>query len=202
MLVSAAIAETIIDPIVSQAANGEPALYSALDLLPAPVYVTDPMGFVTYFNRACIGFSGRMPVVGKDRWCVTWKLYTADGDYLPHEQCPMAHAIRSATRVRGLKAMAARPDGTRVTFTPFPTPLLGPAGELLGAVNILIDVSDQRQIDKLVAEAKRCRRLAAGIGDTHTAHVLQRLSEEYLVKAADLRHLIAEQALPTREQRI
>lgn len=202
MLVSAALAETILAPIVSRAASGEPAVYSALDLLPAPIYVTDPTGFVTYFNRACIGFTGRMPVAGKDRWCVTWKLYTADGDYLPHEQCSMAHAIRHRTSVRGLKAVAARPDGTRVTFTPFPTPLLGPAGELIGAINILIDVSGQRQIGELETEAERYQKQAATLEDSHTAHVLQRLSEEYLVKARDLRHLIAEQALRPLEQRI
>ena len=46
---------------------------SVLDALPAPVYLTDPDGLVTYWNRACAEFAGREPQLGKDRWCVTWQ---------------------------------------------------------------------------------------------------------------------------------
>jgi hypothetical protein len=37
--------------------------------------------------------------------------------------------------------MNLRPDGTRVTFLPFPTPLFDEYGGLKGAVNILIDLA-------------------------------------------------------------
>lgn len=43
--------------------------------------------------------------------------------YLPHDECPMAQAIKLAKPLRGAYADAERPDGTRVRFTPFPTPL-------------------------------------------------------------------------------
>jgi PAS domain S-box-containing protein len=46
--------------------------------------------------------------------------------------------------VRGLEAVAERPDGTRVPFAPFPTPLFRPNGELAGAVNMLMDLSDRK----------------------------------------------------------
>jgi PAS domain-containing protein len=97
-------------------------LSAALDQLPAPIYVTDAEGVVTYFNPSCIGFAGRTPSVGKDRWCVTWKLYTDDGKFLPHDSCPMADAIKSKRIIRGVTAVAERPDGTRVNFMPYPTP--------------------------------------------------------------------------------
>ena len=83
-------AETILEKAVSAAQAGERPLLEALDELPAAVYVTDADGLVTYFNPACIDFSGRRPQVGCDRWCVTWKLYTNEGEVLPHDQCPMA----------------------------------------------------------------------------------------------------------------
>src|SRR5688572_18805167 len=94
--------------------RGLGALYQTLDLLPAPIYVTDAGGLVTYANAACVGFAGRRPAIGKDRWCVTWKLYTEDGEFLPHDRCPMALTIRQAKPIRGLSAVAERPDGTRV----------------------------------------------------------------------------------------
>jgi len=79
-----------------------------LDALPAAIYTTDPEGRVTYYNPACVEFSGRTPQLGADRWCVTWKLYTETGEHLPHDRCPMALAIRQKTggsrRTRGRRA--------------------------------------------------------------------------------------------------
>jgi hypothetical protein len=69
---------------------------------------------------------------------------------------------------------------------PFPTPLLGESGELLGAVNMLIDVTDSRQVNELRAQASRCRRLAISAGDQRTADTLNLMAAEYETKAAEL----------------
>ena len=113
-------------------------LRAVLDGLATPTYVTDDDGLVIYANDACAAFAGRVPAPGQDRWCVTHRLYTDDGVFLPHEECPMAVAIRSRTPIRGVSAVAERPDGSRVAFTPLPTPIFGRQGKLLGAVNMLI----------------------------------------------------------------
>jgi PAS domain-containing protein len=178
--------EQILSTAIEAVERGGDDLYSALEALEAPIYVTDPEGVITHFNQACIGFAGRTPTVGKDRWCVTWKLYTDDGDFLPHDECPMAIAIRKKAPVRGVTAVAERPDGARVTFMPFPTPLLGPDGELLGAINMLIDVTDARQIDDLRFQSYRCHRLATAAGDQRTADTLNLMAAEYEAKARDL----------------
>jgi hypothetical protein len=57
----------------------------------------------------------------------------------------MATAIRESQPVRGIKAIAERPDGTRVSFLPFPTPLFDDDGKLIAALNMLTDVTDRRQ---------------------------------------------------------
>jgi PAS domain-containing protein len=154
-------------------------LEAALDGLTAPIYVTDPHGVVTYFNPSCTGFAGRTPIVGKDRWCVTWKLYDADGTFLPHDCCPMAQAIKEQRPIRGVVAIAERPDGTRVKFMPYPTPLISTQGELLGAVNMLIDVTDERQIEELNSQAARCRRLADCNFDAEVRPMLISMAKEY-----------------------
>lgn len=161
----------------------------ALDSLPAPIYVTDPEGRVTYFNEACVAFAGRRPVVGEDRWCVTWRLYTDDGAFLPHEECPMAVAVRERRPVRGAEAIAERPDGTRLHFTPFPTPIFDEEGEFVGAVNMLVDISDRKRARYLSEQAKRCRRLAKTIGDRVTIETLSRMADEYEAKAGELERL-------------
>ncbi len=142
-----------------------------LDELPAPIYTTDANGGVTYWNRACIAFAGREPQLGKDRWCVTWQLYTTTGEPLRHEDCPMADAIRHQRPVRDAVAIAERPDGSRVAFRAYPTPLFAEDGTLTGAVNMLVDVSEE-QARALHVQAEHCRRLADSTFDSKTSRVL------------------------------
>ena len=121
------------------------AFPEVLDEIAAPIYSTDSQGTLTYFNDACVDLAGRTPRVGTDKWCVTWKIYTTEGEYLPHDACPMAVAIRERQPIRGVEAIAERPNGTRINFIPFPTPLFDEDGCLTGAVNLLLDVTAQRR---------------------------------------------------------
>lgn len=157
-----------------------------LDDLPAPLYVTDRDGLITWYSTACIDFAGRVPVTNHDRWCVTWKLFTNDGQPMPHDQCPMAMAIRERRVVRGLSAIAERPDGRRVNFRPYPTPLFDAAGTFSGAVNLLVDITAARQRHHFLEQARRCRRLRGAIGDPQTVEVLDRMAAEYELKAREL----------------
>jgi PAS domain S-box-containing protein len=117
-----------------------------LEGLPAAVYTTDANGRITFFNKACIEMAGRTPHLG-DEWCVTWRLYTADGAPLPHDQCPMAIALKEDRPVRGAEAIAERPDGTLVPFIPYPTPLHDADGKLIGAINMLVDITGRKQAE-------------------------------------------------------
>ena len=183
--------KSVIDDMLERALSavlaGDHALRQALDELPAAIYVTDAGGVITYFNPACIDFTGRRPEVGQDRWCVTWRLYTNAGEFLPHDECPMAVAINSQRPIRGVTAVAERPDGTRVNFRPYPTPIFDKDGTFAGAVNILEDVTDEVRADDLLAQARRCRRLANGVNDALATQTLSRMAEEYETKAATLR---------------
>ena len=159
---------------------------SKLDELPVPIYVTDADGLVTYWNRACVEFAGREPQTGKDRWCVTWRLYTMAGEPMPHEDCPMAEAIKHRQPIRDEIAIAARPDGSRVAFKPYPTPLFDSSGALCGAVNMMIDVSVE-QSSALSDEASRCWRLAGATYDRSTSEILTSMAERLDRTAAELR---------------
>jgi PAS domain S-box-containing protein len=178
--------DEIAGAVAAAARADRGGLQALLDSQPAPIYVTDADGWVTSYNRACIDFAGRTPVPGQDRWCVTWRLHTESGALLPHDQCPMAVALRERRQLRGLVAVAERPDGTRVVFTPYPTPILDDEGELAGAVNILIDVTDRRQAGALKAQAKRCRRLAQSVTDNRTVQTLTLMAAEYEAQAQAL----------------
>ena len=68
---------------------------------------------------------------------------------MPHDQCPMAVCLRRGEPIRGAEAIAERPDGRRVPFMAFPTPLRDAAGNLVGAVNMLIDVGEHRRAERI-----------------------------------------------------
>jgi PAS domain S-box-containing protein len=131
----------------AQIAEEDAIFRQTLDALPAAVYTTDAKGRITYFNRAAVELAGREPKLGSDEWCVTWRLFTPDGTPLPHAECPMAIALKENREVRGVEAIAERPDGTRRPFLPFPTPLRDLSGKLVGAVNMLVDISERMEAE-------------------------------------------------------
>lgn len=126
------------------ARDGERQLREILDALPVALYTTDAEGRITYYNEAAVEMSGRRPALGGDKWCVSWKLFHPDGSPLAHDECPMAVALEERRPVRGAEAVAERPDGSRVPFIPYPTPLFDPAGAMVGAVNVLVDIGHRK----------------------------------------------------------
>jgi len=125
----------------------EQRLQDLLAAIPAAIYTTDADGKITYFNQAAVELAGRTPTIGSDEWCVTWKLYWPDGTPLPHDQCPMAVALKEGRAIRNAEAIAERPDGSRVPFIPYPTPLRDAQGKVVGAINMLVDVSERKQAE-------------------------------------------------------
>jgi PAS domain S-box-containing protein len=145
-------------------------LEALLAALPVPIYTADTAGRITFCNEAAAALAGRRPTLGEDKWGVTWRLYRPDGTPLPHDQRPMALALRERRPVRGEVALLERPDGTRIPVAPCPTPLFDGSGMLVGAVNILVDLGPQvateaelRRINETLEErvAERTRALIA-----------------------------------------
>ena len=59
----------------------------------------------------------------------------------------MAVTLKEGHPVRGMEAIAERPDGTRVPFLPYPTPLRDATGQLVGAINLLVDLTERRRAE-------------------------------------------------------
>src|SRR6202011_4728538 len=66
---------------------------------------------------------------------------------LPHGECPMAMAVKERRPIRGMEAVAERPDGSRVPFIPYPTPIYDASGTFIGAVNMLVDISERKRAE-------------------------------------------------------
>lgn len=119
-----------------------------LEALPEAIYTTDASGLITFFNKAAASLWGVTPPLGESEFCGSWKLYWPDGTPLPHHECPMAMSLKEKRPIRGLEAIAERPDGTRIRFLAFPSPIFDATGNLIGAVNMLVDLADQTIADE------------------------------------------------------
>jgi len=118
-----------------------------LDALAVAVYTTDSDGRITFFNEAAVELWGRRPALGEE-WCGSLRLFHMDGRPMRHDECPMAIALKENRAVRGEIAYAERPDGRRIAFTPYPTPLRDADGTMVGAVNVMVDVTDRMEAEQ------------------------------------------------------
>ena len=123
-----------------------------LEALPSAVYTTDAAGRVTFYNEAAVELAGRRPEIGRDFWCVGWQLRRPDGTPRPHDEYPTAIALREDRPVKGVEVIVERPDGTLVNLLPHAAPLHDSSGALIGAVNMLLDVTDRRRAEDAIRQ--------------------------------------------------
>jgi PAS domain S-box-containing protein len=145
-----------------------------VEALPVAIYTTDAEGRLTYFNGAAVKLSGRVPELGTDQWCVTWKMFHPDGAPLPHDQCPMALALKGDDVPTGIECIAERPDGTRFWFTPCPAVLRDDQGRIVGGINLLMDITDRKTAE--VESQRDTLLLSAIVGSSDDAIVSKDLN--------------------------
>src|SRR5262245_49708277 len=124
----------------------------AIEALPVAIYVTDAEGGITFYNEAAATLWGHRPPLGTQRFCGSWRLRHPDGSPLPHVECPMALALKERRPIPGRETVAERPDKTLIPFISYPTPLFDGAGRLTGAVNMLVDISERKGAEQVLAE--------------------------------------------------
>ena len=137
---------------VGGAADAAPQVQAVLDALGVAVYTTDAHGRITFFNEAAVTLWGRRPAMGEE-WCGSWRLYWPDGRRMPHDECPMAVALLEDRPIRGAEAELERPDGTRGVFMAYPTPLHDAEARMVGAINVLVDVTERRKAEEALRAA-------------------------------------------------
>jgi PAS domain S-box-containing protein len=150
-----------------------------LDLLPAAVYLCDRDGHIIYFNEQAASLWGRRPELGDadERFCGSFKLFLPDGTPLAHQDTPMAVALQSGAGVRNAEVIIERPDGARLQVRVNIDPILDDDGTIAGAINILTDVTEQRNAERAAAKARD--QLASEQSDIRRLHALSsRLSPE------------------------
>ena len=140
-------------------AVGDPEFYHLLETLPAGAYTCDPDGLITYFNAYALELWGRAPRLNDpiDRFCGSFKLFATNGTAIPHDDCWMARALRAEKEFNGHEIVIERPDGQRRTVLAHANPIRDGSGKVLGAVNVLVDITDRKQAEAALRIADRSK---------------------------------------------
>ncbi|HUQ29426.1 MAG TPA: ATP-binding protein [Usitatibacter sp.] len=109
--------------------------------LPAAVYITDAQGYIGLYNDAAVRLWGRCPVAG-EKWCGAHRIFTPEGRPVTLEGSAMARAVRLGEEVHDAEIVIERPDGTRAHAIAHPRPLFDSAGKVVGAINMLVDITE------------------------------------------------------------
>jgi PAS domain S-box-containing protein len=122
--------------------------YELFDHLPIAIYTCDKDGYITSFNKAAVKLWGRTPETNKELWCGSWKIFKPNGLPLPLDTCPMARTLKEGIAIEGEEIIIQRPDGALVNVLPYPVPVFDTNGNITGAVNTLIDITEQRNSER------------------------------------------------------
>lgn len=131
--------------------------------LPVAVYATDVQGRIQFYNSAAVTLWGRTPDLAQDRWCGSARLYLPNGDELSVDRSPMMVAVKEGRTLEAAEVVVERPDGSRRHVLAYPHPAKDPEGTVVGAINMLVDITDRKLAESRIQEQ------AALLEQTHDA---------------------------------
>src|SRR5215210_5834563 len=130
--------------------KGELHFRRLLEKLPAGAYTCDPKGLITYYNQHAVQLWGRAPKLNDpvDRYCGSFKLFAPDGSPIAHDRCWMALALKANEGYNKREIVIERPDGQRLAALAHANPIHDESGKLIGAVNVLVDITERKEAEE------------------------------------------------------
>ncbi|KAA6432787.1 PAS domain S-box protein [Dyadobacter flavalbus] len=117
-----------------------------IETMPVAVYTIDKNGYLTLFNKAAVRLWGREPEIGADQWCGSFEMYTVDGEYMRLEESPVAIALKNQQCMTS-EAFIRKPDQSLRHIISTPQPIYDSNGDVTGAVNVLIDITERKEAE-------------------------------------------------------
>lgn len=120
------------------------------DLGPVAMYTVDASSRIQEYNQNAVALWGCKPLRGDpiEKYCSAYKIYLPDGTLVPHTESPIAAVLQghipSAVDVEGI---LERLDGTRICVVANVVPLKNGQGEIIGAMNCLVDMTFRKNAE-------------------------------------------------------
>lgn len=138
-----------------------------LNLLPVAVYTCNSEGYIQTYNKASVDLWGREPEVGIDLWSSFWENFTSTGLPLAINDCAIAIALKYG-RIISSEIVIKKTNGEIRNIIPYPQPIYDKNGEIIGAINTLIDITEQVNSRKMVEETELENSLAIEAAELET----------------------------------
>ncbi|HEU4618707.1 MAG TPA: ATP-binding protein [Gammaproteobacteria bacterium] len=178
-----------------------------LEKLPAAAYTCDAHGLITSFNERAVDLWGRQPALDDpvDRFCGSFRLFSPDGEPISHDACWMALALKHRREFRGCEILIERPDGSLRYVMAHASPIRNGAGDLLGGINVLVDITDHKRIEQALREqTQELRRLDGELrAKVEQLAIADRRKDEFLAQLAhELRNPLSPMATALETMRV
>jgi PAS domain S-box-containing protein len=126
-----------------------------LDLLPVATFICDAQGKILQYNQHAASIWGRAPQPDDthEQFTSVCKFYDLSGEPLPRSI--LAEVLATGTAVRNKELIVERHDATRVTVSLNIDPLKNAKGQMIGAVNCFIDITEHKKSEEALRRSRR-----------------------------------------------
>ncbi len=122
--------------------------------LPAAIYTCAADGTITLYNAAAVELWGQTPTVGHSKWCGSYRNFTPEGTPIPLSECPTAMTLKDGLPRGSIEILIERPDTSRRSALAHPRALRDSSGAIVGAINMLVDITDRKYAEAQLAATK------------------------------------------------
>jgi two-component system, cell cycle sensor histidine kinase and response regulator CckA len=172
----------------------EATLRSLLDQLPIGVTFRNKEGIASEVNQAALTMLGASPEhflgASPEEFAGTFQVSHLSGEPLDADELPSMRVLREAREIGPLELLYTRPEHSVRRMWVSAAPVMLDVGELIGSVEVLMDVTDQRTMEDQLRQAQKLEavgQLAGGVA--HDFNNLLSVIENYAQFAAeDLPH--------------
>ena len=125
-----------------------------LELLPIATFICDAKGTILQYNRHAVAVWGRPPDPGQthDQFRESARFFELDGT--PVARSMVSEVLATGKPVRDVERIVERADGTRLIVSVNIDPLLNAKGDLVGAVNCFLDITERKRADAALERSR------------------------------------------------
>jgi diguanylate cyclase (GGDEF)-like protein/PAS domain S-box-containing protein len=151
-----------------------------LDELYDAVYFVDTDRRILYWNRAAEGLSGYGEAEALGRHCYDDLLCHTDdsGNLLCFSDCPLKKCMETKERCKA-DVYLRHKDGHRVSVSARVTPIIDEQGEVIGAVEVFLDNSGKKSLQRRTEELKRIAYVDSLTGLVNRRYLEMRLNQAH-----------------------
>jgi len=125
-----------------------------LDLLPVATFITDARGTILQYNQRAVEIWGRTPRPGQTHEQFNENTRYREADGTPMARSLLSDVLATGRSIRDAERIVERPDGTTIIVSVNIDPLRNARGELVGAVNCFLDITERKRMDAALEQSR------------------------------------------------